>query len=153
MFRHTVEGEFITQGKMATTRYYEATVDLEIEDVAVARGVIQNGLITDILRRKEENFKRVRTCQIVKTEKIEDSKDQKAEADSGDVDPDVAKLLAEATELGCVPVNYASYGDDKTRKLQLTNAINRKIKRMEKQDAKDGKQSKEKAVIDQGFID
>ena len=143
MFKHTVEGEYVLSGKLTQIEYFETTFTLEEANPSVARSIIQNGLLEDKMRKEFKNFKRVRTSQIVKTEKVEDEKAK------SDTDVELEKLLAEAGNLGCVPVNYTSYKSDDMRKRQLAIAIKRRHDRQAKADKAAGKESS----IDKGYVD
>jgi len=82
--------------------------------IGYARSIIQNGLITDTLKREDKRYKAIRECQVESVEPVEGE---------SSIDPEIQALLTEATELGCVPPNYSTYKSDASRKRRLKEAL------------------------------
>lgn len=160
LYRYYVTGNAICgNGKETTLSYFgehpEAAesdkdlffFDIETDQVGRARQVIQSTLIDAELRKRVSGFKRVRECQIVHHEPIAES--------SKKVDTKLAKLVAKASDMGCMPINFKALRSDKDRIKALEDAI----KRVE--DAKERKKNKGKKkeleqvteVFDDGFVD
>jgi hypothetical protein len=121
----TVEGEVVTKdGKGHAIEFYEETfiLDDSIPTADHARCIIQSAFITEALRKKVENFKRVRTCKVIGFE------DSNETAETSDVD----KLLLEATTLGCVPENIDNYRRPDFKVKALQKAIDAHKKNAEK---------------------
>lgn len=129
MYKHFVEGTYVTAGKLKEVKAFEAEFDLEEGKTSLARAIIQNGLIKDWARKNLDNFATIRTCQIV------DSQEVDGQADN----PELEQLLKDATELGCMPINYSSYRTDVTRKKELKTAITKKRKKIAEFELKQGK--------------
>lgn len=138
MYRITVEGEYITAGKFKQIEWYEEIFEIVTGEEGNARAIIQNGLITDRLRRTHKNFGRWRTCQVSSIEKMSEKDTGKVITDLVDAaqEPkevsELQQLIAEASNLGCMPANYSSYKSNKVRKTQLKNALTAKKARIEK---------------------
>jgi len=109
-----VEGEIIVKdGTHSAIEFYEGeefVLSDEVKTLAQARAIIQSGLITERMRKKIPNFKRVRTCQVISFS------NDTAEPEISNLD----RLLIEATTLGCVPENIDNYRrpDYKTKALE-----------------------------------
>lgn len=125
-------GEYVTAGKLQQIESYEESFDLGEDRLPYARAIIQNGLITDRLRKSKKNFHRVQTCQI--------QDDPESVEGKGDIE--LEKLLAESTDLGCIPPGYGLLGSDKLRKDSLSAAITAKKARVKKLLKKQGKSPK-----------
>lgn len=109
----TVEGEVVTRdGRGTAIEFYEKTFILDdaVQNESQARSVIRKGMITEALRKEVENFKHVRTCQVIEFKNT----DEKPEAS------EVDQLLLKATQLGCVPDNIDNYkrADFKAKALE-----------------------------------
>jgi len=91
------EGEVVVKdGASSAIEFYtqEFILDDAVKSLEQARSMIQAGLINERLRKEVQNYRRVRTCQVVSFE----STTEKA------AHSELDKLLLKATELGCMPV-------------------------------------------------
>lgn len=146
-----VEGEVVTvDGGRATIDWYteEFVLDGSIDSIPLARSVLQAGLVSERLRVKLKNFRRVRTCQVVE---LTDT-DRKPE------DGGLDTLLLKATQYGCVPEHFERYATKESRVRALKTAIERHESRVlsaeEKHDNDDGKKARKKARVTGGeFVD
>lgn len=142
MFKYTVEGEYVESGKLAQLSFYKTSIILAEENQGKALSVIQNIMLTDVLKKEIKDFKRWRTAKIT---------DVKAanEDEAAKVDVDLEKAATEATELGAVPPNLSMYKKQEDKKKALEAAVEKK----KAANAKREKKEAGKGAIDQGFID
>lgn len=121
-----VEGEVLVKdGNTTNIEFYEEEFILDecVKDIADARRVIKKALIQDRLQKKVSNFKRVRTCQVLKFEESGEK------SETSDLD----KIMYEAIELDCVPENIANYKRTDYKIKALEQAVaNKKAKLSEK---------------------
>ena len=132
------EGEVVVKdGSRSSIDFYteEFILDDEVKSLEQARSMIQSGLISERLRKTVENYRRVRTCQIVSFTETKE-KPEHSELD---------KLLLKATELNCIPENIESYKRPDFKAKALEKAIDRALERQ----AKQGKDN----VQDLGYVD
>ncbi len=132
-----VEGELkIREGHNINIEFYEETflLDDSVASLEQARAIIKKGLLNERLR-KRDNFKGIRTCQVVSFTKTDEV------AEAGDLD----KLLIIATELNCIPENLVNYKRPDHKIKALEKAIENAKKRKEKIE-KDN-------VTDEGYVD
>ena len=129
MYKWTAIGQYITAGKLKGTQDYEEVFELEEGNLSKARAIIQNGLLSDRLRKKD-NYYRWRTCQLLEEPEKEVGTSE---------DPELEKLLSEATERGCIPINLNSIGNNKLKKQELKAAIKKSKEALEKHNKKKGK--------------
>lgn len=117
-----VEGEVLVKdGNTTNIEFYEEEFILDecVKDIAEARRVIKKALIQDRLQKKVSNFKRVRTCQVVKFEQSVEK------SETSDLD----KIMYEAIELDCVPENITNYKRTDYKIKALEQAVaNKKAK-------------------------
>lgn len=117
-----VEGEVLVKdGNTTNIEFYEEEFILDecVKDIAEARRVIKKALIQDRLQKKVSNFKRVRTCQVLKFEESGEK------SETSDLD----KIMYEAIELDCVPENIANYKRTDYKIKALEQAVaNKKAK-------------------------
>ena len=119
MFKVTVTGTYTIAGKIAQIDSYEVTFKMAEGRKSEARAIIQNsGMLDEKLRKDKPGFKRWRTCQVTKIEEVEGKVDESVK--------ELEKLLIEATQLACIPVDYKSYANDKMRIDTLKQAIEKK---------------------------
>lgn len=127
-----VEGEVVTvDGGRATIDWYteEFVLDGSIDSIPLARSVLQAGLVSERLRTKLKNFRRVRTCQVVELT------DTTAAPESDGLDT----LLLKATQYGCVPEHMERYATKESRMRALRTAIERHEQRLLSDDGNHGK--------------
>jgi len=142
MYKWKAYGDYVVSGKLAQIDYFETVFELEEDREAYARAIIQNGLLQDQLKKEIPNFKRWRECHVKLIEKI-------SKTEEASTDPEIEKLLIEATELGCLPPNYHSYKSDAARKRRLKEAVEKKKASIKKRaEKKDGIK-----IEDKGFVD
>ena len=119
MFKVTVTGTYIIGGKISQIDSYEVTFKMAEDRKPEARAIIQNsGMLDEKLRKDKKGFKRWRTCQVINIEEIEGKVDE--------AEKELEKLLIEATQLACIPIDYKSYANDKMRVGSLEKAIEKK---------------------------
>lgn len=138
MFKVKVSGTYVISGRLAQIDAYEAEFKMSEGREAEARAIIQNSGMLDIeLRKSKPNYKRWRTCQVIKiTELKEQGKvDDKTKA-ANDEQAEIEALLIEATNIACIPVSYKSYVSDKLRKDALIESIKKKKKKIAKAKAR-----------------
>lgn len=138
------EGELVVKsGSAAEIIFYEEDVILsdEVKSEGEARRLLKGGLIDDILRKKYDNFKRTRTCQVVEITEVK----EKPEND------ELQLLLIEATKLDCVPENIENYKRPDYKVKALEKAIARAKERMEKQKKKEFKENAH--IQNKGYVD
>lgn len=135
MFRVKVSGKYYLTGKLSEIDYYEAEFELNEGRESYARAIIQDSGILDtfLLKSPEcKKYKRWQTCQVVSIKEIKDKEiDKEAK--------EVEELLVEAIELACVPTTYKRFRSDTARKMALTEALEKKKARIEKDKAKQRK--------------
>jgi len=130
------EGEVVVKdGASSAIEFYtqEFILDDAVKSLEQARSMIQAGLINERLRKEVQNYRRVRTCQVVSFE----STTEKA------AHSELDKLLLKATELGCMPENIESYKRPDFKAKALEKAIERHLSRKDKKDP----------MQDQGYVD
>lgn len=133
-----VEGEVVVKdGTGQAVEFYEEEFILDdaVRDTNQARSIIKKGLISERLRRKVQNFKRVRTCQVIEFTTTDEVAEQS----------DMDKLFLKATELNCVPENIDNY----KRPDYKQKALERAIENAEKRKASE----KPDSVQDLGYVD
>lgn len=133
------EGEVVVKdGSRSSIEFYteEFVLDDAVKNLEQARSMIQSGLISERLRRTVENYRRVRTCQVISFTETKDK------AEHSELD----KLLLKATELNCIPENIESYKRPDYKAKALEKAIERALERNEKQ-------KKSENVQDLGYVD
>lgn len=134
-----VEGQVATKdGHSIGIKFYEAefVLDDAIKTEDEARTLIQNGLITNHLKKTVQNFKRWRTCEIVSF----GSSDKQA------ANSELQTLTLEAIQKDCLPENLDIYAADDDKIKALRKAIESAKKRKVKA-------KKEEVVQDEGYID
>ena len=133
-----VEGEIVLRdGNKTNIEFFEETFILDdaVQTLEQARQIIKKGLIAERFR-KMDNFKRVRTAQVISFENTSEA------AESSDLD----KMLIEATKLNCIPENLQNYKRPDHKVKALAKAIESAKARAQKKPAKDN-------VTDEGYID
>ncbi len=137
--RVVVEGEW--EDRKRERGFFTETFILgpEVRDIAQARVIIQNGLLTPKMQSSKEypNFSRWRTAQVIEF------------SDSSDVpeNSDLNKLLMEATNMDAIPDRLDSYKSPEAKTRALTQAIDAEKKRR-------GRKPKgELEVTDMGYVD
>jgi hypothetical protein len=111
-----VEGEVVTKdGTGQAIEFYEQEFILDdaVKTAEQARSIVKKGLITERLRRTVQNFKRVRTCQIIEFTNTDAVPEQS----------DMDRLFLKATELNCVPENIDNYKRPDFKQRALEKAI------------------------------
>lgn len=117
------EGEVLVKdGNTTNIEFYEEEFILDdcVQDISEARRIIKKALVHDRLQKKVSNFKRVRTCQVIKLE----SSDQKSE------NSELDKIMYEAIRLDCVPENISNYKRTDYKIKALQNAVEQKLSKM-----------------------
>lgn len=115
----------------------EFILDDSIKTEAEARQLIQNGLISDRLRKTVDNFKGWRTCDIVQFDNTE------KQPEFSELD----KAMMEAMKLNCVPENIDNYRrpDYKLKALQQAIANHKEVQAKKK--------AQKEQTQDQGYVD
>lgn len=111
-----VEGQVaVKDGTGMSLEFYEEEFILDdaVKTAEQARSMIKKGLISERLRRTVQNFKRVRTCQII------EFTNTNQQAEQSDMD----KLFLRAAELNCVPENIDNYKRPDYKQKALERAI------------------------------
>ena len=111
-----VEGEVIVKdGTGQAIEYYEAefVLDDAVKTGPQARSVIRKGLISERLRKTVQNFRRVRTMQLVSFDRTD------APAEQSELD----RLLLRASEMDCIPENIDNYKRPDYKAKALEKAI------------------------------
>lgn len=133
-----VEGEVILRERGGSSiEFYteEFILGDEVKDINQARVIIKKAMLDGKLREKYKNYKRFRTCQVIKFENTVEK------AEHSDLD----KLLIRATELNCIPENLNNYKRPDFKAKALEKAIEQAEKR---------KPLKSEAnTEDQGYVD
>ena len=117
------EGEVLVKdGNTTNIEFYEEEFILDdcVQDISEARRIIKKALVHDRLQKKVSNFKRVRTCQVIKLE----SSDQKSE------NSELDKIMYETIRLDCVPENISNYKRTDYKIKALQNAVEHKLSKM-----------------------
>lgn len=138
-----VEGQLVTRASHGgkDIEFFEEVFIIDgVKDIPEARMLIQRGLIQPRLERKIKNFHRVRKCDVVSIEDV----DENAE------DGEVSKLMLKALELNCVPLNINNYKRPDHKEKALKQAIEEAEKRLRKLEKKSKKVD---SVEDHGYID
>lgn len=120
-YKAQVSGEYKTKSNDIDS--YETEIVVTTGEIAQARSIIQNGIITDVLRKELKDYKTWLTCQV-------DSIEPTSGNAKTDTDAEYDELMIKAADLGCVPANITSYKKLETRKKRLNDVIERKIERI-----------------------
>lgn len=140
----TVEGQVVVkQSGGLVVEHYEREFELDdgIGSEAEARSLIRKALIEPELRKSVDNFRRVRTMQVVS---MADKKGKKESA------TELEKVVQEAVKLGCMPDSLEMYGDQASK----VEAVKRAIKKKKEHDKTADKPKPDaNGVADLGYID
>ncbi len=136
-----IEGEVILRdGRGSECAFYELEIDIPdtITTTDKARMYItRGGVASDLLKKEYNNFKSVRTCQVLTVTTGEAGKEL----------TELEALTLEAVELGCVPENLDNYKRKDYKAKALQKAIDSHKARAEKA------KKKKSNVVDEGFVD
>ena len=139
MFKYTVEGNAIVGSKIKQLKWYEAEFELAEECQGMALSIIQNTLIKPYLLKTIDDCRGFHTCTIQKREAVA--------GDLSDEDLELEQLIAEATELSCLPETLSGYEDTKGKAKLIKGAITRRKNKLKKlEEAKDG-------IKDEGYVE
>lgn len=136
-----VEGQVMIRNSAGINEleFYEENfiLDDSILNEGKARQIIKKGLLTPRLEKKIKGFRRVRTCNVVEfTETDKDTDNSKLD-----------KMLIEAIDLDCMPININSFKQEDHKTKALAAAIHEQKERNKKN------KKKKNSVEDLGYID
>lgn len=138
-----VEGEVVySSHKSQMVEFYSEEIDLpdSVTSKAQARSMLKAGLLADVLRKKVNGFKRVRTIEVTGM----------TQGEGKATDEEYKKLLMEANQLACVPEGLERYKEGAARENALKKAIDKAKERLKKAAAK---KAKEDGKLEDGFVD
>lgn len=131
-YKAKVSGDYKTKSNEMDE--YDVEVIVNTGEIGIARSIIQNGVITDILKNEKKDYKTWLTCQVDELEPV-------ANNTKLQTTKEYEELLARAAEIGCVPTNLTSFKKIETREKKLKEAVKRKEAKI--LEAKEGKKTKD----------